>query len=195
MEKLCIELFIENRCAELGISIKELLLRAGFKNISKARRRLDELYAGEFKLSRGLIEQLPTALNLPKENIDHVLKETKSEIYVYFQKIREAEFKPNAIILTEHNGRPKSITMAAVCAAGRHIRIDFPETMGVDEYVNFAFKMLEERRKYVDMFFYPIEGIIVNYTVRNAKTFDLNGKLIRESEHAVIQGVSSFSIR
>lgn len=56
MGKIGIQLFIENRCAELGISVKELLFRTDFKNISKARRRLDEIYAGEFYLSRGLIE-------------------------------------------------------------------------------------------------------------------------------------------
>ena len=195
MGKLGIQLFIENRCIELGISAKELLLRTYFRNISKARRRLEQIYEGRFKLSRGLIEQLPAALNLPKEDIDQVLKETENEIYAYLEKMREAEFKPNAIILTEYNGRPKSITMAAVCGAGRHKRIDFPETMNFDEYLRFAFEILEERKKDVDMFFYSIEGITVNYTFRNAKTFDLNGKLIRESDHATIQGVSSFYVR
>lgn len=67
--------------------------------------------------------------------------------------------------------------------------------MTADEYVPFAFEELEKRKDRVDTFFYPIAGITVNYTFRNAKTFDLNGKLIRESEHAATQGISSFSIR
>ena len=44
--------------------------RAGYKNIAKGLRRLDELLAGDLDKSRGLIRALPAALDVPPEVVD-----------------------------------------------------------------------------------------------------------------------------
>jgi hypothetical protein len=62
---LAIEVFVRNRLNDLGLAPTDLVRRAGYKNVAKGLRRLDELYAGNFESAHGLIERLPSALELP----------------------------------------------------------------------------------------------------------------------------------
>ena len=195
MSKLRIQLFIEHRCTELALSEKELLLRTGTLNISKAKRRLEELYKASFRSARGLLERLPAALALPKEVLDQVMKDTIQDIRAAMDARYRAEFKPHALMLTEENGRPKQITIAGMCNAGRFIRINFPEEMPVDDYVQYAFIELENRSNMVRSFFYPICGITINYTPDHAKKFDVTGQMVKEMTQSAQQGVISIRLR
>lgn len=195
MTKSRIQLLIENRCTKLGISIKELLVRTGLADISKAQRRLDELYGLNFRSARGLIERLPAALNLPKKDLDQAIKDTIQDARTEKYLLYRSKFKPHALILTEENGRPKQIAIAGFLNAGRYIRIEFSETASPDEYLNIALKELEKRRDNVHSLFYPICGLTVNYTPDNAKTYDLNGHLLNEAQRASSQGIISLSFR
>ena len=195
MTKYRIQLLIEHRCTELGISVKELLVRTGLADISKAQRRLDELYGLNFRSARGLIERLPTALNLLKEDLDQVIKDTIQDALAIEDLLYRSKFKPHALILTEKNGRPKQIVIAGFLNAGRYIHISFSEAASPDEYMNIALKELEKRRDNVHLLFYPICGLTVNYTPDNAKTYDLNGRLLNEAQRASSQGVISMSLK
>ena len=51
---LAIQAFILDRCRTLGLSRSELVRRAGFKNVAKGIRRLDELCGGELQKTEWL---------------------------------------------------------------------------------------------------------------------------------------------
>jgi hypothetical protein len=58
-QTLAIEALVGRRCSDLGLSSPQLIRRCGYKNISKGLRRLEQLCAGDFKRSAGLIAMLP----------------------------------------------------------------------------------------------------------------------------------------
>ena len=62
---LPLSILIRKRCQDLGLSRSELVLRCGYKNISKGLRRLDQVYVGEFERAGALLARLPDALDLP----------------------------------------------------------------------------------------------------------------------------------
>ena len=68
---------IEQRCRELGLRRQDLVRRAGYVNLAKAYRRLDELLAGDLTSSQGLIERLPAALDVPVEVVAEAVAETE----------------------------------------------------------------------------------------------------------------------
>ena len=65
--QLAIETLIVERCAVLKLRRSELVRRAGFKNVTKGLRRLDQLLGGYLKPTASLIAGLPAALELPPE--------------------------------------------------------------------------------------------------------------------------------
>jgi hypothetical protein len=77
--------FREHFLADLGnnrlrLSRTDLVPRAGFKNVAKGLRRLDELCAGDMQSSVSLIRGLPAALELPTEAIDDVVHRTEQQL-------------------------------------------------------------------------------------------------------------------
>ena len=54
---------VPHRSRVLDLSRPDLMRRAGYKNIAKGLRRLDELLAGDLDKTRGLIRALPAALD------------------------------------------------------------------------------------------------------------------------------------
>ena len=58
---LAIQALILDRCRALGLSRSELVRRAGFKNVAKGIRRLDELCGGELQKTEWLMKGLPSA--------------------------------------------------------------------------------------------------------------------------------------
>src|ERR1700694_42567 len=74
---LAIETLIVERCKVLRLSRTDLVRRAGFKNVAKGLRRLDELCAGEMKTTVSLIAGLPAALELPPDVITDTMRQTK----------------------------------------------------------------------------------------------------------------------
>src|SRR6516165_8706310 len=75
-EPLAIGSLIINRLRVLDLRRQHLLRRAGYKNIAKGLRRLDELLAGELDKTRDLIRALPAALDVPPEVVEHAIEET-----------------------------------------------------------------------------------------------------------------------
>jgi hypothetical protein len=55
---------VPHRSRVLDLSRPDLMRRAGYKNIAKGLRRLDELLAGDLDKTRGLIRALPAALDV-----------------------------------------------------------------------------------------------------------------------------------
>jgi hypothetical protein len=58
---LTIKAVILDHCQALGLSRADVVRRAGFKNVPKGLRRLDELCAGQLKTTSSLINGLPSA--------------------------------------------------------------------------------------------------------------------------------------
>ena len=73
---LAIQTLILDRCRELGLSRSELVRRAGFKNVAKGIRRLDELCGGELQKTEWLMKGLPSALELAPRRVADALRET-----------------------------------------------------------------------------------------------------------------------
>ena len=130
-EPLAIESLIVDRSRVLDLSRPDLMRRAGYKNIAKGLRRLDELLAGDLDKTRGLIRALPAALDVPPEVVEHAIEETRRRIAEAQEAARQAReaawraaFRPHAIILTERTV-PQPIFVAAIIGVERLLRMDF----------------------------------------------------------------------
>ena len=102
--------------------------RAGYKNIAKGLRRLDELLAGELNKTRDLIRALPAALDVPTEVVKQAIEETRRQIAEAQEAARQAReaawraaFRPHAIILTERTV-PQPIFVASIIGVERLLR-------------------------------------------------------------------------
>src|SRR5438128_7962412 len=107
---------IENRSRDLGLSRQDIVQRAGYRNLAKGCRRLDELLTGDVHAARGLIDRLPAALDVPAEAVREAVAETKRQKRAEDYTAWRASFRPHGIILTEHS-RPTHITFAAITGA------------------------------------------------------------------------------
>ena len=193
-EPLAIKSLIVDRSRVLDLSRPDLMRRAGYKNIAKGLRRLDELLAGELDKTRDLIRALPAALDVPPEVVEHAIEETRRRIAEAQEAARQAReaawraaFRPHAIILTERTV-PQPIFVAAIIGVERLLRIDFDLALPPVSYASQALagirRRLSEFRsesgKIPDAlpgFGRPI-GVIVNYTPDRAIRFDLDGNAL-----------------
>jgi hypothetical protein len=166
---------IEDRCRELGLSRQDVVRRAGYVNLSKGHRRLDELLAGDLHTTRGLIEKLSAALDVPVEVVTEAVEATKRELWAREDAAWRASFRPHAVILTEHE-RPTSITMAAFSGADRELWVEFEPGSSRISYVQQAIRAARQRSPI--NFFGRCIGVIVNYSPDNAVRFDLNGNAV-----------------
>lgn len=130
-EPLAIKSLIVDRSRVLDLNRPDLVRRAGYKNIAKGLRRLDELLAGDLDKSRGLVRALPAALDVPTEVVEHAIAETRRRIAEAQEAARlareaawRAGFRPHAIILTERTV-PQPIFVAAIIGVERLLRMDF----------------------------------------------------------------------
>ena len=89
-EPLAIESLIVDRSRVLDLSRPDLMRRAGYKNIAKGLRRLDELLAGDLNKTGGLIRALPAALDVPPEVVEHAIEETRRRIAEAQEAARQA---------------------------------------------------------------------------------------------------------
>jgi hypothetical protein len=195
MKLLIIHDLIEQRCKELSISHHELIVRSGITNSAKGLRRLQQLFDGDFISSRGLIERLPSALELPQSAIDDAINASKKQIADEIEAAWQSNFVPHALAITANNGRPRQITMAAICNAGRHVRIDFPETLTASDFKKYAFDELITRAPDIAKFFYELQGLVINYSPDKSVKFDLDQHVVEESNRAIKAGQLSFTIR
>jgi hypothetical protein len=168
-----IKLLIEDRRQLLGLTRQDVVRRAGYRNVSKGLRRLDELLAGEWRKARGLIDRLPAALEVPAETVNEAVSETDRQMRAAEDAAWRAAFKPHAIILTEHT-RPTSITMAIFTGADRKLRVDFEPGSNSVSFIGQALKAVRLRSPI--QFFGKATGLIINYSPDNAVRFDLDGR-------------------
>jgi hypothetical protein len=168
-----IQQLIEDRCRILSISRRQVVHRAGYRNLAKGLRRLDELPAGELHTTRGLIERLPAALDVPPETVNAAISETDRQIRAEADQAYRAAFRPHAVILTEHT-RPTHITFAAITGADARLRIDFEPRSNRLTYIKQALRAVRQRSPI--RFYGHAVGVVVNFSPDEAVRFDLNGE-------------------
>jgi hypothetical protein len=176
-----IERLIEERRRTLGLTRQDIVRRAGYRNISKGLRRLDELVAGEWRKARGLIERLPLALNVPAERVNEAISETDRRMRAAKDAAWRVAFKPHAIILTEHT-RPTQITFAAICGADRNLWVDFEPGSNCISYIRQALDQVRRRTAESSSGSIPFygrpTGVVVNYSPDDSVRFDLLGNAL-----------------
>ncbi|CAM8658160.1 hypothetical protein MCEMSE6_02802 [Oxalobacteraceae bacterium] len=195
MSPLPIETLIKSRASELGLTLAQVVSRTGMANTSKGLRRLEQLFDGDFVSSRGLVEKLPAALDLINTDIEVAITNSKNELAAEADKAWRDSFKPHAIVLTGERGRPRQITFAAICNAGRFVRITFPDSLPSTDYKTYAFAALGRGKEDIGKFFYAIEGLVINWSPDSATRYDLTGAEISKLEKAAILGRMSFSLK
>jgi hypothetical protein len=187
---------LSRRCNDLGLSPAGLIRRCGFANVSKGLRRLNQLYAGDFKHSAGLIEKLPAALGVPVDVVQSAVKATQQLIYEAEEAAWRAAFKPHAVILTERK-IPQPIFVVAFIGVDALLRLDFDLTQTPDSFRDQAIDGLRQRVKSghgaLPAFGRPT-GFIVNYSPDHAVEFDLAGKPVRIFDRAHRLGSVQFII-
>jgi hypothetical protein len=142
--------------------------------------------AGDLHTTRGLIERLPTALDLPIEAVTEAVAETKRQYWAKVDAEWRASFVPHAVILTEHR-IPTSIIMAVITGADRHLWVNFEPGSNRITYIKQALRAVKRRSPI--MFFGKVTGLIINYSPDNAVHFDLDGSP-KKSSHRRIEGTS-----
>ena len=194
-KKLPIQQLIEDQCSRLNINHKELIAKTGYRNISVGLRRLQCLYEGDFNLSRGLVEQLPNVLELNKAVLEQAIVETKLQIKRDADLQYRANFKPNFIIRTAKNGRPKQITIAAFINASKYISGKFPDDLEGHDYINYALAHYENFKKQITTFYFATENIVINYSPETAVVFTLTGEAISNLDRSIQPGILSYHLR
>ncbi len=186
-----IAVLIKTRSRELGLTRTQLVTRVGYKNAAKGLRRLDELFAGNLKSSKSLIDGLPAALELSWDIVARAVKETQCEVQeVNRDEAEKADrawriaFKPHAYFATERS-TPSQITMCAISGGPeRWLKIPLDLTQPP---LTFLYQALgQAKTKKAVPFFDKVIGVIINYTPDRAICFDLNGnptKLLPKAWH------------
>ena len=197
--QLPIATLIMERSAALKLSRSDLVRRAGFKNVAKGLRRLDELCAGELKTTASLISSLPVALDLPSEVIAAAIHQTEQQI-VEARRIADqqeeadwrAKFEPCAYFVGTSK-RPSSISMYGF-SGGADKWLKIPLDLSQPP-ITFAAQALEiVRRTPFVQFFGPTTGFIVNYDPDHAIRFDLDGNAVEVLNRAYCPGEVTLTI-
>jgi hypothetical protein len=195
-ETLAIQALVSRRCNDLGLNHKKLIRRCGYKNISKGLRRLEQLFAGDFKRGAGLIAMLPAALEVPVDVIKQVVAETQRYLRESEEAAWRAAFRPHAIILTERQ-RPQPLFVAAVIGVEVLLRVDFDLTAGPATFLRQALDGLRQRlarwHGYLPAYG-RATGLIVNYSPDRAIEFDLTGNPIQTLDRAYRLGMVRLEI-
>jgi hypothetical protein len=87
-------------------------------------RRLDELNSGNFDNTRGLIQDLPAAVDLPETIIRQAIDNSSRQIAEANEAAWRDAFKPHAVILTERL-IPQPLHIAAIVGGDRLKCVDF----------------------------------------------------------------------
>jgi hypothetical protein len=120
---LAISALVGRRCRDLGLSGVELVHLCGYKNISKGLGRLEQLHAGDFKRTTGLVRTLAVALDVPVEVVNAAVEETQRYIRESADAAWRAAFRPHAVIMTERE-RPSPAFIAAFIGVNVLLRVD-----------------------------------------------------------------------
>jgi len=195
---LPINTLITERMTTLGLSRTDLIQRAGYTNIAKGLRRLDELCDGDFGTSRGLLHILPSVLEISPDVVTKAVEATKRQFKDTEEAAYRSSFVPHAIILTERKV-PQPIFIAAVLGGDRLLRVDFDLTKDPATFVEQALLGVGEKQRngvcgQIPAFGKPT-AIIVNYAPDRAVEFDLNGNQLRVLDRAYPLGAVSITIK
>ena len=191
--QLAIEALILKRSATLKLGRSDLVRRAGFKNVSKGLRRLDQLCAGEFKSTASLIAGLPAALELPRELVADAVRQTEQQV-AEARRITEqeeeaawrAKFQPCAYFVGT-TIPPSSICMYGI-SGGSDRWLKIPLDLSQPPVTFAAQALTVVRRSPFVQFFGATTGFIVNYTPYYAVRFDLSGFPVEMLDHAFRPG-------
>jgi hypothetical protein len=189
---------IISRSKELGLSRSELVRRAGYQNISKGLRRLEQLCEGEFRGTRGLIQALPSVLEVSPDEVKQAVEDTLRQFLEAKEAAYRKSFVPHAIIITERK-TPHPIFVAAMIGVDRLLRVDFDLTANPTTFVKQALRGVQTklamwRVPAIPTFGKPV-GLILNYSPDHAVEFDLKGNPLRVLDRAHRPGKASFSLK
>jgi hypothetical protein len=193
---LAIATLIRSRLTELGLSRGEFAKRLGYRNIAKGIRRIDALCDGDLEGTKQFLDALPQALETSSDTVKLALEQTVRELELAEKQEAEASdklwrenFRPHAIILTEHTV-PSPIFVAAIIGVEKLLRIDLDATQGPVSFVRQVLDRLPER---VPAFGKPI-GFVINYSPDKAVRFDPNGQPIAMLDKAVRPGTAALRL-
>jgi hypothetical protein len=178
---LPIKALIIQRSKELGLSRTDLIRRAGWRNITKGLRLLDEICVGDFHRTRTLLQALPTALEVSPDEVRQAVEHTQRHIRETEEAAYRSSFVPHAIILTDRK-IPHPIFAAAILGVYQLIGVDFDLTKEPETFVEQALLGTPT-------------SVVVNYSPDHAVEFDLIGNPVRVLERAHRPGSASFSLK
>ena len=199
--KLPLAELIECRLRQLGLTPQALGFRLGYSNPAKAGGRVYALCEGHLdnRKSRAAFVRLADALELPADQVRHVIKLTRESLAeqkrnadeqkqkeVHAKEIAwRAEFKPHAVIITERR-IPSQITFCAL-AGGPEALLIIPLDLSQPPitFIRQAVAGLPRKapvgtdgRRYIRFFGEPL-GLIINYSPDHALHCDLEGNPIK----------------
>ena len=195
---LPIKALIIQRSKELGLSRTDLIRRAGWRNITKGLRLLDEICVGDFHRTRTLLQALPTALEVSPDEVRQAVEHTQRHIRETEEAAYRSSFVPHAIILTDRK-IPHPIFAAAILGVYQLIGVDFDLTKEPETFVEQALRGV--RKKIAEgsggriLAFGTPTSVVVNYSPDHAVEFDLIGNPVRVLERAHRPGSASFSLK
>jgi hypothetical protein len=197
-QQLPITALVIQRSNELGLSRPELVRRSGYTNISKGLRRLDELCDGDFRSARGLIQALPTSLEVSSDVVAKAVEDTQRHFRETEEAAYRSSFVPHAIILTDRK-IPQPIFVAAIMGVDQLLRVDFDLMKEPATFVEQALHGLQEKISKGNCGSIPAfgkpTGVVVNYRPDHAIEFDLRGNPLRVLERAHRPGTATFSLK
>jgi hypothetical protein len=190
---LAIQVLIEGRSLELGLSRSELVRRCGYNNITKGIRRLDELYAGDLQRTTSLLSGLAIALELSLDVVQRALNETHQQLEERASRAASkaeatwrAAFKPHGILLGTDTRPSQLLFFAITGGAERWLKIPLDLSQSPVTYAEQALAVV--RKTPFVQFFGRTMGFIVNYTPDHAVRFDCEGRPIETLTRAYRPG-------
>jgi hypothetical protein len=186
---LAIQILINDRCQELGLSRSELIRRCGYRNITKGIRRLDELYEGDLQRTTSLLSGLAIALELSPDVVQRALNETHQQLEERAsRRASEAEaawraaFEPHGILLGTDTRPSQALIFAITGGAERWLQIPLDQSQPPVTCAEQALAVV--RKTPFVHFFGRTTGFIVNYTPDHAVRFDCEGRPVEKLTRA-----------
>ena len=189
-----IQQLIQLRCNQLNISYKQLIIKSGYSNITVGLKRLNQLFENNYQAAEGLIKKLPAALDLPAAEINQAVLCSKLEQKAAQDELERLWFRPNFIIRTKNDGKPKQIFIAAILNAGQYVQGDFPVDLHVSDYKKYAIAHFHEHCMSIIAFYEEPIDIVINYAYEHAEVISLEGDHISRLNKHINAGQLSYEI-
>lgn len=174
---------IDRRLAALQLTKRELIVRLGYKNVSKGLNRLHQLYQGEFGYDDFLLARLPEALQMAPSDLRAAKTKAVQNAALEARRQELRRFKPHAVFLTEHR-IPSQIVIAAIIGADRHRYMFFDYKT---DPRSFRSIVLEAMPASIPMFG-RVVGFVINHSPTYAIEYDAGGKLIEVRNQQKVLG-------